>query len=227
MQDQNTLPLKDLFLRSLIVSVAISAFLGIIAILVGTSDFTGKILATSFTLSGASLMGLCCGAAIEVRQEKLIPYAGILFAGLSAVVLILGIWLEFRSIYFAKILGIVALVAFGLSHLSLLMLAWLAEKYQWAMYVAYAAVFSLVILISGLIWWEPYYHKYNEVLTRIIGILVIVDTAITILIPVFHRFSQEELQTDGDELSLEEIEREMVQLKKRLAELEAMKRAAD
>jgi hypothetical protein len=71
MNGLENISLKRLFLQSLIVSIGLCALLGILAIVMGSfGKFEVKVLLTTLTISGASLCGLCCGAAIEIRGRK-------------------------------------------------------------------------------------------------------------------------------------------------------------
>jgi hypothetical protein len=62
----------------------------------------------------------------------------------------------------------------------------------------------------------------DEIAFRVLGVAAILDAAITILIPVFHRLSRSDLAaTSGPILS--EVEHEIRQLELRLAELHQLK----
>lgn len=223
MSDFENLPLKKMFLKSLIASVAVSAFLGILAILIGDfGEFETKILLTTLTISGASLCGLCCGAAIEMRGKQALPLAGIFTALGAAILVMIGIWTETSSEAFWKSTATAGIFAVAFSHLSLLMLARLSEKYAWAMPAAHGLVFAVALLLSGMLWGE----WSEEIAFRLIGVAAILDGAITILIPIFHRLSQEDLPAPIDP-SLEEIDREIAQLENRLRELKSRKQAAE
>jgi hypothetical protein len=212
-----------MFLHSLIASVAVSALLGILAILIGNfGDFEFKILMTTLTISGASLCGLCCGAAIEMRGKQVIPLAGILTAIVAAILTVIGIWAEPNSETFWKSIATAGIFAVAFSHLSLLMLARLSEKYAWAMPAAYGLVLAVAFLLNGLLWEE----WTGETLFRLVGVAAILDGAITILIPIFHRLSQDDIPPSADP-TLEQIDREIAQLEDRLKELKARKQAAE
>jgi hypothetical protein len=222
MDSLKKLPLKKVFLQLLIASIAVSALLGILAILIGNfGEFETRVLLTTLTISAASLCGLCCGAAIEIRGQKVLPLAGIFTAIVAAILVIVGIWTEPSSEAFWKFTATAAIFAVALSHLSLLTLARLSAKYAWAMPAAYGLVFAVAFLLTGMLWGE----WSGDLTARLIGVAGILDGAITILIPIFHRLSQDDRQTPGGP-NLEELDREIAQLENRLQDLRARKEAA-
>ncbi len=197
--------------------------MGILAILIGDfGEFQLKVLLTTLTISAASLCGVCCGAALEIRSSRGLPMMGIFLAGIAAMLVISAIWLEPHAEAFWKTTSTISIFAFALSHLSLLSLARLTESYEWAMRAAYIVVLSVACLLAGLIFWEP----SNEVLFRSLGVLGVLDGAITVLIPIFHRLSRADLRREKA-LPLAEIDREIAQLENRLRELKAKKQAAE
>src|SRR4029077_12213836 len=87
----------------LIVSVAISAALGILAILTGNfGDFEMRIILTTLTISAASIGALSAGALWEGRGKKELPLLGIVLAVVAAMLIIIGIWLETSGEQFWK-----------------------------------------------------------------------------------------------------------------------------
>jgi len=70
--------LKKVALWFLIVSVAVSAALGILALLTGTfGDFQIRVILTTLTISAASIGALASGALWEGRGRKGLPIVGI------------------------------------------------------------------------------------------------------------------------------------------------------
>ncbi|MBD3673527.1 MAG: hypothetical protein HUJ26_08365 [Planctomycetaceae bacterium] len=216
--------IKNVFLYSLIVSVCLSAFLGIIAILSGDfGELQIKVILTSLTISGASLGGLCCGAAYEARRVPFFALAGILLVGVTALMLLFGIWTEVRWDAYWQMVGTMSAFATAFAHLSLLQMARLTRLYQTAIWFGYVVDFAMCGLISYLIWWD--YGFDEDWMFRLIGVDAILIAAVSILIPILHRLSRGEVDiTDGDiEATLADIDYEMSSLKQRLQELEAQK----
>lgn len=214
--------LKKAFLYSLIASVAISALFGIAAILMGNfGEFEIRILVTSLTISAASLCGVSCGAAYEAKRAKMIPIAGVGLAIAAASMIIAAIWGEFSSQEYWKCTATLEIFAIACAHMSLLLLARLAKRFQWAMWGGYFAVFGGAIVLSSLFWGD----FELEWTGRLFGVLAILSSAFSIMIPVFHRLCREELTVpeSHEENGLNEIEQEIGDLKNRLAELELLK----
>src|SRR5690606_686764 len=93
---------------------------------------------------------------------------------------------------FARIVASIGTLAVALSHSSLLALARLTQRYGWIRITAYAAVAALTIVLIGLYWIEqnePWYF-------RLMGILSICVTVLTVLVPIFHRLSVGELRSN-------------------------------
>jgi len=187
---------KRIALWFLIVSVAISAVLGIIAILTGNfGDLQVRIVLTTLTISGASICALACGALWEKKKENWLAPLGIVLAGLFAVLVIIGIWAEIDATPYWKMSASATVVAVATAHACLLSLARLAPRFSWARLVAFAAIFTLATLIVISIYIEP----TAELGFRMIGTVSIVVAAFTIMIPIFHRLSREDLASErGD-----------------------------
>jgi len=202
--------------------VSLSAVLGILAILMRDfGQLALKVLMTTGTISAMSLCGLCCGAVMEIRRKRWLPLLGIALAGLAAVLLIAGIWLEAGVERFWKITATVSVFAIALSHLSLLELARLSPRFAWAMPAAYAVVLTVAGLTSGIFWevWE------GDDVYRLLGVAAVLDAAVTLLIPIFHRLSEDDSEAETRP-SLADIDREMAELEARFDELKAMKESA-
>ncbi len=211
------LNLKKLFLYSLIVSVSLSALIGIGVILFGNfGDFEGKVLATTFTIACTSILGLACGAYLEKKRGKILPTFGIGFSIISAVMCSIVIWSNFHidNEFFLKMLGSITISAVACSHLSLISIAELDAKFQWSKIVLTGCVWILVSILLYIIWFQP--NSDSDFIIRVIAVLSIIITALTIVTPVFYKLSSGLNQA-------EEIDAEINRLKTRIAELEQQK----
>ncbi|MDQ6787590.1 MAG: hypothetical protein M3033_12355 [Acidobacteriota bacterium] len=222
--------LKRIFLYSLIASISVSALIGIWAILLGNFGwFEARILGTTLTVVGTSILGLACGAYLESPQSRnsalrFIPLLGIILSLLAAFI---GLWLiwfssntssEPESIY--KILGVSIIFAFSFAHLSLLSLAKLSKKFQWSLTAAYVTILALALILSVLFVLEL--TGKDSLTLRVIGVLAVVDAALTVMIPVFHRLSRADFPENRD-ASIEKIDEEIESLQRRIPELERQK----
>ena len=217
--------LKKVFLYSLIVSVCLSALFGIIAILSGDfGDTEIKILLTSLTISAASLGGLCCGAAYEARRVPYFATAGVLLIGMTALMILFGLWTELDWDLYWRMVGMMSTFSGAFAHLCLLHMARLKSSYQYVTWAAYTVDFLMCGIVSYMIWSD--FNLFNEeIIFRLLGVDAILIGVVSILIPILHRLSRGEVEVSGDnyEAVLANIDEEIVQLKERLNELEAQK----
>jgi hypothetical protein len=221
MHPAHDFPVKKTFLYFLIVSVLLSAVLGILAILSGTwGEFQVRILVTSVIISGASICGLACGTYLATKRGRLLPLAGIALALVAAAMIIAGVWIHvLQTDAYLKFAVSISVFAVACGHLALLSMARLAEWFVWSIVAAHVVIFGVASLIVLLIVTDP----HGTGMFQLLGVAAIIDAAITILIPVFHWLSRSELAPDKQDLqhtSLDSAEREIAQLKARIAQLE-------
>jgi hypothetical protein len=211
------LNLKKLFLYSLIVSVSLSALIGIGVILLRNfGDFEGKVLATTFTIACTSILGLACGAYLETKRGKILPTFGIVFSIISAIMFFFLIWADrvFDNETFLKTLGSITMSAVACSHLSLISIAKLDAKFQWSKIALTVCVWVLVSILLYLMWFQP--NADSEFIVRFIAVLSIIITSLTIVTPIFYKLSTGLPKA-------EEIDAEINRLKTRIIELEQQK----
>lgn len=197
----------------LIASVALSATLGIGVILFGDfGEFEMKILLTTLTITMTSILGLACGAYLETKGGKILPFAGIIFSLISAALFIFFIWDGFTNeeklIKFAMS---VLILAVSCSHISLLSIARLEKKFLWSRYAVHLSIWILTAFLLYLIWLEQDFN--GDFIPRVLGVLSIIIAALTIVTPIFHKLSRQTSKT-------EDIDAEIDKLKARIAELE-------
>lgn len=208
--------LRRLFLNALIVSVGLSAVIGIGVILFGDfGNFEVRVLMTTLTVTVTSIFGLACGAYLETRKARLMPVLGIILSIAAAVMCLLIIWdlLDDQEV-FVKSFVSTSLLAAACSHLSLLSLARLEKRFEWTRIAAHLFVWSLAALLLYIIWLEP--PPDNDTVARVMGVLGILTASVTVLTPVLHKISS----TDTDAAKIDaEIER----LNARIAELQDKK----
>src|ERR1700740_1115877 len=108
---------KRIALWFLITSVAVSAVIGIIAIVVGNFGQTqARILLTTLVISAASICALACGALWDSGRLRLLPMIGIALAIFDAILLIAGIWWEPASDGYWKFTASAGLIAAATAH---------------------------------------------------------------------------------------------------------------
>lgn len=210
------LNIKRLFLYLLIGSISVSAFLGVSIILFGNfGEIELRVLLTTLVVAVISILGLACGACLEAKRRKILPYAGIASSIIAGTIWIAIIWVkEGGGEFIFKFVTSVTILAVALSHLSLISLARLDQRFRWAIYAIFSVVGILVAFLFGLIWATDSFS--NEATYRLLGVLTILSTALTIVVPVFHKLSD-----NLDEGKL--IDDEIAKLKLRIDELEKRK----
>src|SRR6185369_11859971 len=177
--------LKKLFLYLLILSVAISALIGIGVMLFGDfGERETRILMTTLTVTVTSVLGLACGACIEAGKGRVIPIAGIFFAVVSCVTWIILMWSRFdaTSDIFPHIVMSVTLLAFACSHISLLSLATLDKRFAWSRVAVHVFVWSLTALTLWIVW--AHVDPSQTMLARVMGVMSIVIGGLTVVTPV-------------------------------------------
>lgn len=225
MENFNT---KKFFLYLLTCSIALSALMGIWAIVSGEfGELQGRILATTTTVVGTSILGLACGAYFEKARIKksptvFVPILGIALSIVSAAIILWAIWgsdiLNGEVIW--KILSISLIFAFSFAQLSLLSLARLAARFRWATIAAYTAVLTLATTVSLIILFSR--GEENTFVFRFVGVLAVVDAAVTVMIPIFHRLSRTAF-VEVEITSTEKIDAEIANLQEQIARLEKQK----
>lgn len=178
---------KRIALWFLIGSVALSAAVGIMALLAGTfGRIQAQIILTTLTISAASICALACGALWESGAARYFPLAGIVLAIISGGLFISGIWLKSESEPFWKFSASVGLVATATAHTCLLFLAKLSPRFSWARVAAVVSVY----LLAGELVYVIYNTPKGDGFVRVIGVTSIVAASLSILTPVFHRLSR-------------------------------------
>ena len=181
---------KKIALWFLIISVALSAALGIVAILSGSfGDFEARVILTTVTISAASVCALAAGALWESRRERTFPGITAALAILAAAVIIIGIWGKISTTNYWKFSATVGVLAIAFAQACLISLARLAPRFAWTRILALIAIFFLASLIIFAIHTEV----SSEGFFKTMGATAILVAALTIMMPIFHRLSRGDL----------------------------------
>lgn len=208
---------KKFFLYLLIASVSASGIVGIAVIVIGNfGELEGKILATTLTISLASILGLGCGAAYDTGRAKIIPIAGGICIIGGSIVWIAMIWQWWDDYDSFRLAFSVTSLGFACALLSLLSLADLPEKLSWLRGAQHAAVWLLTALVQYIIWFEP--PEDDRFLFKSMGVLAIIVAGLAITAPILHKLNQREL-------AVGQIDNEIGRLHERIAQLEAERAA--
>jgi len=190
---------KKIALWFLVISVALSAVLGIIAILSGNfGDFEARVILTTVTISAASICALAAGALWENRRERTFPGITVALAILAAAVIIIGIWGKISTISYWKFSATVGVLAIAFAQACLVSLARLASRFASTRIIALIAIFFLATLIIIAICTEV----SSEGFFKTMGATAILVAALTIMMPIFHRLSRGDLSPTPQETAL-------------------------
>ena len=177
------------FLYALIGSVGVGALMAITVIVSGEFEDL-KALVSTFTIAAASGCGLGCGTYLASARSRALPLLGIILATAAAAAVLLIIWAELDDDdhdMFWKTTGTLWILAVAVAHLCVLSLARLAAGFEWALVVAYIVILFVAALITIMIWFDV----RGGATLRLLAAAVIVDAAVTVVIPIFHRLSRE------------------------------------
>jgi hypothetical protein len=217
------------FLRIFIISIIATALMGAAAIAIPSDDWlaVAKVLMTTATIAAASVCGLACGGCLS-RGHKVLPIAGLVLTAVSAALLLIGMWPDIQSELYWTLTWSLAIFAVACAHLSMLFMANLAGAYRWAYIIAYQLILGLAALLVAAIISESLFHKSlidNENYIRFTGVVSVAVAAITLLVPVFHFLSRDQVGAAPLEADpVFAVDEEIARLKKRLLELESKRR---
>lgn len=177
----------------IIVTVAISAILGIVILLTGGwSDVQGRILGTTFAIAVFAMTALCHLAQAD-RPLRAVGFAGIAASVLALIPILVIIWADWEFIgsdgysFLWRAFGALAVLAGSLAQVNLLLL--LARRRQRPVRVV--LVIALVFIgILAVMLWLPILTEGripgddSEWYWRLFGVVAIIDVLCTIVLPV-------------------------------------------
>ena len=176
-------------LLSFIGSIAGCGLVGIYCLLLGRmGSLEERILATTATVGGASILGLAAAIPWERRRWHPIGLLGILAAASALVLILLLIWLptpQRQPEWFVKSVLIACVAAVALPHIGLISLARLRRGYEWVRKATVAVIALLAAQMSFVVITDI----DGDLMFRLMGILGISDACGTIAVPILHRIS--------------------------------------
>ena len=221
--------LKRPLLYLLVASVILAVILGIAIVLRNKWGwFEIRVILTTLTIAAASICGLACDVSRVMRGYNLMPRVGLVLTVVAACLILLGMWFnpksEVNSEAFWKATGCASIFAIATAHACLLSIARVARRFRWLQSVAYQVIFGLASLLSIMIIWEI----ENERMFQLVAAASILVAGMTLLVPLLHRISKTDPTTPPPltlfaEKNLAAIDGEILQLKKRIAELERLR----
>lgn len=192
----NTQTAIPLLLRSFIAFLALTAVVAILTALFGTfGDLQIKILATTFTISVASIGALACTAYIGRAGNQPVGLTGIGLATAAALGIVAGLWAELDSGTYWQLTGTVAILAIAFAHALLLRIPRLEMHYQWVRNLSSTAITILALMVIVPVWIDVFEDLYFRVMISV-SILVVL---LTLVVPILSRLSVIEPATDPED----------------------------
>ncbi|MDQ3017093.1 MAG: hypothetical protein M3R25_10310 [Bacteroidota bacterium] len=188
---------KKYFLTTLVGALSISALIGIYIFLVGDFGETeGKILATTLSLGGFSLLGLACAASINKPKLRTFSKAGMIFSVIGLLLTISIIWeiLDPDDTWMTTVMFLI--LSFSFAHVSLLLL--ISPKTKGVKIVLTATIVCIGIVAVMLI--KTTFNEFNDgdFYLRLLGVFAILDALGTITTPILNKISDAKDETTAN-----------------------------
>jgi|TARA_Y100000034_G_scaffold52863_1_gene64956 hypothetical protein len=174
---------KKVFLITMIISLSISALIGIIIFLLGNfGEIEARILFTTLTIGGFSLTALCSSTLYE--KHRYVPFSatGMIVAVVGFFITTLAIWeiLDFEDIW--KVIIISIILSVSIAHSSLLLLIKSRKTIVNVLLMLTLLFISIVALM--LIIFVLGFDMDFEFYYRLLGVFAILDVLGTIVTPI-------------------------------------------
>lgn len=198
----NYTEIKKLSLKVFVGFLGLTAVIAIISVLSGEfGELQWKTLATTFTVSAASICSMSCAAFIEKRKLVMLGLSGIVLSIVAASLIIFGVWPEIEIEEYWKATVSVAVFAVAFAHTFLLVLPQLDDKQKWFQPLSAVSVGILACQIVAAVWLEIDHEGYYRILA-VVSIIVGLETLIT---PILMKLRKGNTQK-REQLVLEKIE---------------------
>ena len=184
----NNFNYKKYFLATLVAALSISALIGIYIFLAGDFGETeGQILATTLSLGGYSLLGLCCATGLNKPRFAIYAKIGMACAVIGFFLTVGVIWeiLDGDDTWMTMVMFLI--LAFSFAHIALLLL--IRPKTKMVRIALTITIVCIAIVAIMLI--KSTYNEFNEeeFYFRLLGVFAILDTLGTLTTPIINKIS--------------------------------------
>lgn len=192
---------KKIFLLTLVASLCISALLGIIVFIFGNfGGIESQVLLTALTVCGFSLTGLACAALKEKNTFPTFAAIGMITSVVTFIMYTCLIWEIidwdlFDDWGIIKILLVLTIASISCAQASLLLFVQSKNVFVnialslTIIFISIVGLFTSIIIVG-----ELFDGPNDDILYRILGVLVILDVLGTIVTPILHKvYSQDTL----------------------------------
>jgi hypothetical protein len=176
--------------RALLGSIAVSALMGIWAILGGDfDDLQLKVLATSLSISGASVLGIAALSGWHLSGARVLSRVGVAASVAALVAALPGIWMEIQADEWWQTTVSFVVIAVGAAHGTLLAHTRLAPRFEWARPAATGLAGLLGCFLLALLWEVA--DEGDSGTQQIMAVVSILLAASTLAVIVFHFMSRD------------------------------------
>ncbi len=177
---------KKTFLITMIISLSISALIGIFVFLFGDFGETeARLLLTTLTIGGYSLTGLCCSVLYEKRKFTILALSGMVVSVIGFLFTVLVIWEAIDLDYSWKALIIFIVLATSTAHSCLLLLIKSDKSLVNGSLSATIIFISIVALMLIILVLGEF--DIGEFYFRLLGVFAILDVLGTIVTPILNK----------------------------------------
>jgi len=181
---------KKQFLRALIISLVISALIGIYLFLFGDfEDSDTRLLLTTLTVGWYSMTGLCSSVVHNRKRIKFFSLFGMIISVLGFFITVIAIWEIIDNTLIWQLVMTFVILSVMISHISLLFLVKPKSKkirYVMSATILFIAVVTVMLILEILVESEK-----GEFFYRLLGVFAILDVLGTISTPVLNKITKE------------------------------------
>jgi len=180
---------KKTFLITMIISLSISALIGIFVFLLGDfGEIEFRLLMTTLTIGGYSLTGLCCSGLYEKRKFAPLALSGMAISIIGFLFSVLVIWeaIDINNNFVWKTSIIFAILAASIAHSCLLLFI----KSDKSLVNGSLSATIMFISIVGLMLIMLVLNNFDDVgesYFRLLGVFAILDVLGTIVTPILNK----------------------------------------
>jgi len=180
---------KKTFLITMIISLSISALIGIFIFLFkdfGETEF--RLLMTTLTIGGYSLIGLCCSVLYEKRKFIPLALSGMVISVIGFLYTVLVIWetIDLDNDFTWKFSIIFIVLAASTAHSCLLLLI-KSEKSLVNSALSATIIFISIVAFMLVILVLNEFDVVSEFYFRLLGVFAILDVLGTIVTPILNK----------------------------------------
>jgi hypothetical protein len=182
--------------------LVLTALIAMVTVLTGKfGKIQMKILATTFTISAESICSMSCAAFIDKKKLVRLGLLGILLTVSAAILLIAGLWSEFDSKIFAKIMLTLIVSAVAFAFAFLLALPELNNRHKWVQLVSSVSIGILALQIVVAVWGDI----KNDWYYRLLAFVAIIVGLVTLVIPILMKLRKGD-ERENDKIVLERVD---------------------